>query len=84
VQHVVRDGKEFYRVTVDDKGSGSTELRVNRDGKLLGRDGTLEDLNRALARQLREGQRDERDPALMAHLEATIADKIAIANPKWR
>ena len=29
-------------------------------------------------------QRDERDAALMAHLEATIADKIAIANPKWR
>jgi len=52
--------------------------------ELLGRDGTLEDLNRALAQQLREGQRDERDPALMAHLEATIADKIAIANPKWR
>ena len=24
------------------------------------------------------------DAALMAHLEATIADKIAIANPKWR
>jgi len=23
-------------------------------------------------------------PALMAHLDATIADKIAIANPKWR
>jgi uncharacterized protein DUF6285 len=37
-----------------------------------------------LARQLRTGQRDERDAALMAHLEATIADKIAIANPKWR
>jgi Domain of unknown function (DUF6285) len=51
---------------------------------LLGRDGTLEELNRALAQQLRTGQRDERDPALMAHLEATIADKIAIANPKWR
>jgi hypothetical protein len=51
---------------------------------LLGRDGTLEALNRALAHQLRTGQRDERDPALMAHLEATIADKIAIANPKWR
>jgi hypothetical protein len=52
--------------------------------ELLGRDGTLEELNRALAQQLRTGQRDERDPALMAHLEATIADKIAIANPKWR
>jgi len=42
VQHVIRDGKEFYRVTVDDKGNGSTELRVNRDGKLLGREGTTD------------------------------------------
>ena len=55
-----------------------------RLARLLGRDGTLEDLNRALARQLRTGQRDERAAALMAHLDATIADKIAIANPKWR
>ena len=52
--------------------------------ELLGRDGTLEELNRVLALELRTGQRDERDAALMAHLEATIADKIAIANPKWR
>lgn len=51
---------------------------------LLGRDGTLADLNRELARQLRAGERDERDAALMAHLEATTADKIAIANPRWR
>jgi len=43
---------------------------------LLGRDGTLEELNRALAQQLRTGQRDERDPALMAHLEATIATRL--------
>jgi hypothetical protein len=55
-----------------------------RLAELLGRDGTLDELNRELARQLRTGQRDERDAALMAHLEATIADKIAIANPKWR
>jgi hypothetical protein len=33
---------------------------------------------------LRSGERDEGDATLMAHLEATIADKIAIANPKWR
>ena len=52
--------------------------------ELLGRDGTISELNRELARQLRSGQRDERDAALMAHLEATIADKIAIANPRWR
>ena len=30
------------------------------------------------------GECDEGDAALMAHLEATTADKIAIANPKWR
>lgn len=51
---------------------------------LLGRDGTLQDLNRELARALRAGERDESDARLMAHLEATVADKIAIANPKWR
>ncbi len=52
--------------------------------RLLGRDGTLEELNRELARQLRAGERDESDADLMAHLDATVADKIAIANPKWR
>lgn len=51
---------------------------------LLGREATLEELNRELARQLRTGERDETNAALMAHLDATIADKIAIANPKWR
>jgi len=51
---------------------------------LLGHDGSLPELTRELARQLRAGERDERDAALMAHLEATVADKIAIANPKWR
>lgn len=52
--------------------------------KLLNRDGSVDELNRELARQLRAGDRDERDEALMAHLEATVSDKIAIANPKWR
>ena len=52
--------------------------------KLLGRDGSLDGLNRELARQLRSGERDEHDAILMAHLDATVADKIAIANPKWR
>ena len=55
-----------------------------RLARLLERDGTLDALNRELARQLRAGERDESDREMMAHLEATIADKIAIANPKWR
>ena len=52
--------------------------------KLFDRDGTLDELNRELAAQLRTGERDEHDAALMAHLEATIADKIAIADPRWK
>jgi hypothetical protein len=65
-------------------GPAADARELARLRTLLGRDGTLEELNRVLARALREGQRDEHDPALMDHLEATIADKIAIANPKWR
>jgi hypothetical protein len=81
------------RVTVNSLAILEREARLGPDADrreherlraLLGRDGTLADLNRALALELRTGQRDERDAALMAHLDATIADKIAIANPKWR
>jgi hypothetical protein len=65
-------------------GPAADRREHERLKKLLGRDDTLENLNRELARQLRAGERDETDTALMAHLEATVADKIAIANPKWR
>ena len=65
-------------------GPAADARETARLAKLLGRDGTLEDLNRELARQLRAGERDERDAALMTHLDATVADKISIANPKWR
>jgi uncharacterized protein DUF6285 len=65
-------------------GPAADAREHERLAALLGRDGSLDDLNRELARQLRSGERDEGDVALMTHLEATIADKIAIANPKWR
>lgn len=65
-------------------GPAADAREYQRLVKLLGRDGSLDDLNRELARQLRAGERDERDAVLMAHLDATVADKIAIANPKWR
>ena len=65
-------------------GPAACRNEQDRLVKLLARDGSLDDVNRELARQLRAGERDERDAALMAHLDATIADKIAIANPKWK
>ena len=65
-------------------GPAADAREKERLAKFLGHDGSLANLVRELARQLREGTRDERDTELMAHLEATIADKIAIANPKWK
>mgnify|MGYP003348397928 CR=1 FL=1 len=65
-------------------GPAADTRELARLKTLLGRDGALEVLNRELARQLRAGTRDETDATLMAHLDATIADKIAIANPRWR
>lgn len=81
------------RVAVNALAILEREARLGRDAdtaeqarlvNLLGRAGSLDELNSELARQLRTGARDERDTQLMAHLEATIADKIAIANPKWK
>ena len=53
--------------------------------KLLGRDGTCEQEQTRACPSVacRRTRRGKRDTALMAHLEASIADKIAIANPKW-
>ncbi len=65
-------------------GPEADAAELARLKKLLGREGSLPELNAELASQLREGRRDETDSELMAHLRATIADKIAISNPKWR
>jgi len=65
-------------------GSAADAAELTRLKALLGSDGSLAALNAELARQLRAGTRDETDAALMAHLRATITDKIAISNPKWR
>ncbi len=74
------------RVAVNSLAILEREVRLGpaADAREHERLATLDELNRELARQLRSGERDESDVALMAHLEATIADKIAIANPKWR
>jgi len=65
-------------------GPAADVAELTRLQALLARDGSLAELNAELARQLRAGTRDETDTALMAHLRATITDKIAISNPKWR
>jgi hypothetical protein len=71
-------GREWRR------GPTADAAELQRLKALLGHDGNLPTLNAELCRQLRAGERDERDKALMDHLRTTIAEKIAIANPRWR
>jgi hypothetical protein len=35
IDHVWRDGREFYRATINDKGTGDTIIRVSDTGKVL-------------------------------------------------
>ena len=65
-------------------GPAADAAELARLKALLGRDGTLAELNAELARQLRAGERDETDAALMAHLMSTHVHKIGISNPRWR
>jgi hypothetical protein len=50
---------------------------------LLGRDGTLDELNRELCRRIRSGDITLETPGLADHLERTTRDKVAIDQPKY-
>ena len=64
-------------------GAGAANEEKKRLATLLGRDGSLEDLNRDLCRILREGKIDLAQPQLLEHLEKTVRDKIAIDQPNY-
>ncbi|MGJ4887340.1 DUF6285 domain-containing protein [Bradyrhizobium sp. HKCCYLRH3099] len=50
---------------------------------LLARDGTLLDLNRALAKQIASGALDLATPGLKEHLWQTTLDKLAVDQPNY-
>jgi hypothetical protein len=50
---------------------------------LLGHDGTLDDMNRELCKQIREGKIDIESDALHRHLELMTLDKVAIDQPNY-
>lgn len=50
---------------------------------LLGRDGTLEELNHELCRRIREGALGLDTPGLAEHLAKTTRDKVAIDQPNY-
>jgi len=51
--------------------------------RLLGREGSIEDLNRELARRIRQGTMGEDTPGLLDHLRASVIEALRIDNPKW-
>jgi hypothetical protein len=50
---------------------------------ILGHDGDIEALSRELSGRIRKGDFSLEDQALRAHIKQSLADALAINNPKW-
>ena len=50
---------------------------------LIGREGELEEMSAELSERIRGGKISIDDPALRAHVRQSLADTLAINNPKW-
>lgn len=61
----------------------ATAQEKQRLAQLLGHDGSLDDLNRELCAQIREGKFTAETPGLAAHLEAITRDKLAVDQPNY-
>jgi hypothetical protein len=62
---------------------GSDAAEVERLRGLLGVDGSVTDLNRALAERIAKGEVDPATPGLAEHLWATTMDKLAVDQPNY-
>jgi uncharacterized protein DUF6285 len=63
--------------------SAQAEAEHARLVAILGHDGEVEPLSRELADKIRAGGISIDDPALRAHVRHSLADALAINNPKW-
>ncbi|MCK1382847.1 DUF6285 domain-containing protein [Bradyrhizobium sp. 21] len=62
---------------------GSDAAEVERLRALLGIDGSVTDLNRALAERIAKGEVDLATPGLAQHLWQTTMDKLAVDQPNY-
>jgi hypothetical protein len=62
---------------------GSDAAEIARLKELLGRDGSLTDLNRALAERIASGEADLQRPGLVEHLWQTTLAKLAVDQPSY-
>lgn len=64
-------------------GPAASEAERLRLKAMLDRDGTLDQLNRALSARIASGDITLESPGLAAHLKATTLDKVAIDQPSY-
>jgi hypothetical protein len=69
------------RQLTQEEGSDASE--VQRLRSLLGLDGSVTELNRALAERIAKGEVDLATPGLAEHLWATTMDKLAVDQPSY-
>jgi Domain of unknown function (DUF6285) len=62
---------------------GSDAAEAERLSQLLGRQGALGELNRALAERIASGEADLQTPGLADHLWQTTMDKLAVDQPNY-
>jgi hypothetical protein len=61
----------------------SDAAEAKRLSQLLGRQGSLEELNRVLAGKIASGEADLQTPGLAEHLWQTTMDKLAVDQPNY-
>jgi len=66
-----------------EQGPQAEAAELERLRALLGRDGTPEELNRALCQAIRSSELDVLSPELQQHLERTARAKIEIDQPNY-
>jgi hypothetical protein len=64
-------------------GAAAEDAQVARMVGLLGHDGDWATLNSELCGKIREGDISPTDPALLAHLRASIIDQVRIDQPQY-
>ena len=68
------------QLKLEEAGDAAEAVRLKR---LLGADGSLAELNHALADQIAKGEVDLQTPGLADHLWQTTMDKLAVDQPNY-
>jgi hypothetical protein len=66
-----------------EQGPAAEAAATERLRAILGRDGPWTELNEALCTGIEDGSIDAADPAVMAHLKASIIDQVRIDQPNY-